>query len=164
MNGQEPQPGPTCPSSGGVDCVLEIYKLFVDTAEKTSDRRMQANRFYVTLLSSAIAAAIPLSNYVNLQLRTHLVLLAAACALGIAVCAAWVAHINYFRDLNSAKFKVIHEIEDHLPAQCFKKEWDIYKGGNRAWLTATRIDRVLPFLFMVPFGGGLALCAWRLFS
>jgi hypothetical protein len=43
---------------------------------------------------------------------------------GVLLSFVWALMIMNYKNLNSAKFAVIHEIEEHLPIQIYKNEWD----------------------------------------
>ncbi len=45
--------------------LFEQYKLFIDSIEKTSDRRQQANNYFITI-NTALISLIGLSSQINL--------------------------------------------------------------------------------------------------
>jgi hypothetical protein len=98
------------------DQVIEVYKVMVNSAEKVSDRRQVTNNFYGTL-SSAIIAAIGLAFNAREQS-----VLAYLFTVGLVSATAWLLHLWKFTQLNSAKFKLILELEKSLPFQPFTKE------------------------------------------
>ena len=55
--------------------------------------------------------------------------------------------------LNTGKFKVIHELEAHLPFNCFEKEWEgLTKGDEtKRYFQLTRVKSYIPMILGVPF-------------
>ena len=102
--------------------LLEQYKLYVEMADRVSERRMQTNKFYISLLSGLLAL-FPILVSVGTSKQT--VILIILPLLGIALCILWYINILSYRQLNSGKFKVIHEIEQYLPFPCYDKEWEL---------------------------------------
>ncbi len=116
------------PDNGGIR--LEIYRLAVEMADRTSARRAGANSFFFTL-HAALAAFVGIVSSArkdppNTELPTFdafgLVVTAAA---GIVLSLTWWALLRYYRRLNAAKFQVINEIEGSLPEQPYTREWKI---------------------------------------
>ena len=56
--------------------------------------------------------------------------------------------VGGYQDLNSAKFKVIHEIDRQLPVRPYDAEWEsVERGENPAlYLPFTHVERVVPWL------------------
>ena len=73
---------------------------------------------------------------------------------GTVLCYLWYRIIRSYRDLNSAKFKIVHEIERYLPLRPYDAEWEyVDRGKNpKLYLLFTRVEGVVPWLFMVFHG------------
>lgn len=122
---------------------LAIYKMFVGTAESVSQRRLAANSFFLTLNSALIGFA----SYVG---TSHFLLeIPILSSVGLVVSYAWYKLIQSYRDLNSAKFRVIHAIEEHLPVSVFEMEWKCLSKGHGAskYKRFTQIERIVPWAF-----------------
>ena len=62
----------------------------------------------------------------------------------------WYLIIKSHADLNHIKFKVIHELEQHLPAALYKHEWHLAEEGHgKTYRAVTTIERWIPILFAV---------------
>lgn len=133
------------------DHLIEQYKLFVEMADNVSARRAQTNAFYITVLSALLAiVSIAAEKFPSdVQLVTFL----AVSLLGGTLCYVWNVNIRSYRQLNSGKFKVIHEMEEQLPYPCYTREWEFLGKGENAqkYLQLTRIERYVPYLMAVPF-------------
>jgi hypothetical protein len=101
--------------------LLEQYKLYVEMADRVSSRRVQTASFYTSILSALLALLSITSNKEIFQEPQSFVLLTIAI-LGLCLCLAWAANINSYRQLNSLKFKVIHDMEAYLPYPCYDME------------------------------------------
>lgn len=67
---------------------------------------------------------------------------------GLLVCITWHALVTSYRDLNTAKFKIIHELEQHLPVALFRSEWQVCEYGvGKRYRPLTHIERHIPELF-----------------
>src|SRR5437016_1332163 len=105
---------------------FDLYKLAVEMADRISARRGTANGFFLTL-HTGLAGFAGLVIATRSAGNTHpdkfgLVLTA---VVGLILCAAWGLLIRSYRLLNTAKFKVINEIEAGFAFQPFKREWDL---------------------------------------
>ena len=78
----------------------------------------------------------------------------------MVICYVWYRLLKSYRDLNSAKFKVIYAIERQLPLRPYDAEWEsVERGMNPSlYLSLTRIERVVPGIFMA-FYAVLAIAA-----
>lgn len=131
---------------------LEQYKLYVQMADKVSERRIQANTFYITLLTGLFAL---LSIVVERGLVSNVQasLFAAVGLLGILLCFIWWTNIRSYRQLNSGKFKVIHEMEQDLPFRCYAREWELLKEGkqHKTYFPLSHVEQYVPLLFTIPY-------------
>ena len=124
--------------------LLEQYKAYVQTADNVSSRRVATSRYLLTLSAALIAVygfqlSIPQQWYLTLLVP----------ATGVAISVLWYKIIKSHSDLNGAKFKIIQELEQHLPATPFTQEWSMVgEGGGKSYTKATDIERWIPFLFM----------------
>lgn len=133
--------------------LVEEYKLYVQMADNVSSRRAQANAFFISVLSAllvflSLAGEWKLSGDI-LNIPAYI----ATAILGLLLCAVWLLNIQSYRQLNSGKFKVIHEIEQRLPFPCYAREWDILGRGDdaRKYLPLTHAERYIPLLLAIPF-------------
>lgn len=108
------------------DCesnIREQYKMYVELADRTSQRRTIANTFFLT----ANAALVTVTSWFKDDFGIHIYLLS---AIGIAIALSWYFSIRSYGQLNSGKFKVIHEIEKQLPLNLFAYEWNLLAKGK----------------------------------
>jgi len=127
------------------EITFEQYKLYVDTAERVSDRRQNTNNFFLTLNSVLLSFTGYLT---TTEFAFWHIILAFA---GISISLLWFLTITSFRNLNSAKFKVIHRIEQHLPIKLFADEWKQLGEGNDTskYIKISKVEQGIPIIFFV---------------
>lgn len=118
--------------------LLEQYKIITASADKITDKRHNTNKFYLGINSFLFTAAAYLT---TLEFGTIPLLIS---AMGFMVAIVWHKNIESYRSLNSAKFKVIHKLEEHLPAKIYQKEDEYLK---RNYYKLTSIEKLIPIVF-----------------
>jgi len=142
--------------------LFEQYKLYVEMADRISQRRAQTNQFYITILSAlVIILSFIVGNHLYSKIL-HLVIVVVA-VVGMLLCIIWYYNIESYKQLNSGKFKVIHEMEATLPYAAYKREWEILGEGKkkRTYFPLTHIEKYLP---LVMAGLYILLIACALYS
>lgn len=124
--------------------LLEQYKLYVQSAENVSARRVASNRYLLALNASLVALYGVQSAGFGQSYWTLLI-----PAMGIPVSFLWYRIIKSHADLNRIKFvDVIHQLERQLPASMFRYEWQLaQEGQGRTYRAVTTIERRIPILF-----------------
>ena len=123
--------------------LLEQYKLYVQSAENVSARRVVSNRYLLTLNAALVALYGIQSAGFGQSFWTLLI-----PVIGIPVSLLWYLIIKSHADLNRVKFGVIHEFEQHLPAAMYKYEWQLAEEGHgKVYRAVTTIERWIPILF-----------------
>jgi hypothetical protein len=128
--------------------LLEQYKLYVEMTDRLSARRNDAAKFYTSLLT-ALLALIPFVLGQGLVTPVHKIALLGIGVIGAILCFIWVVNINSYKQLASLKFKVIEEMEQHLPYQCYSREWQILGTGKYSYRRLNKVERIVPILFGV---------------
>ena len=133
-----------------IDSLLALHKLYVEMANAVSQRREGSNRFYLTLLGTPIALLL-LASRVNQNVFNDPFIMLITGVVGLAISIFWRQTLGMYRKLNGAKFKVIMEIEDHLPYAGFAKENEYLEASRYGGLTQTEIR--LPTFAIVAYSG-----------
>ena len=120
--------------------LLEQYKLISESADKITDKRQSTNNFYLGVNSFILAVA---SYLAVSKVNTVSILISVS---GLLVSVVWLKNINSFKQLNSAKFKVIHELEEYLPARVYQKEDEYLQKG---YYKLTAVEKWIPIIFGV---------------
>jgi hypothetical protein len=92
---------------------FEEFKLYYESAEKVTDRRLEANRWNYSTCSAILVGVAALVKWgvSSPELRwiavgTVLLL----CLTAILFCQLWIAQVRDFKRLNNAKFKILNRM------------------------------------------------------
>ncbi len=131
------------------DPKFALYRLFAATAEKTTDRRAQANAWMLSVNSAIVAlyGYLQTGKSVAPSDDFSAVWLWAIPVAGILVCIAWFALLTSYRSLNRAKFAVLKEMEKELAFDVFTREERIYKADRR--IAGSVIESAIPWTFAI---------------
>ena len=128
---------------------MEQYKLYVEMADRISGRRQHANTFALSINTALIAFI----GYVQTQDGTLLKegLFWTVAVAGLLLNWVWYRMVRSYRDLNTAKFLVIHDIEKRLVICPYDAEWEaVGRGQDRnLYLPFTHIEIWIPWIFFV---------------
>ena len=145
------------------DHLLEQYKLYVEITDRVSQRRERSNQFFITLLAGpailAMLARFWLGDENDSGVFLPAVLLVSGL-LGMALSTTWFASIRSYRHLNNARFKVIGEMEKHLPFGSYSYEWELL---SPRFLLLSVIEQSLPCIVFSLFASLMVYALWLLF-
>ncbi len=123
------------------------YKIYIESAEKISDRRQNANNFFLTL-NTVLISIIGLSFQIKVleYFGWTRILLA---LLGLLICIIFWFLLRAYKQLNAVKFKVIHKIEKKLPLAMYDYEWELLGKGNDKvkYYPFSHIELLIPCIF-----------------
>ena len=154
------------PSQYGPDYqahLLEQYKLYAEMADRISQRRDNSNRFYAGLVSGIVALLVVVGR-LGPSGNVWDVALLLAGLFGVCLSIIWFVNLHSYRVLNRAKYRVIHNIETHLPYAGYKEEWNELRPaeGRAPYHQLTRVERYVPLLMVILFAGIAAYGAYSL--
>lgn len=123
--------------------LLDQYKLYVEMADRVSQRRTAANSYFLTVNSAILAFVGYLNSKDSLE---YLWILAFA---GMTLCILWRQGIASYRDINTAKWKVVHELEKQLPVSPYDAEWEYVQRGHNSKLyrPISYVEGGVPWIF-----------------
>ncbi|QFU84293.1 RipA family octameric membrane protein [Natronorubrum aibiense] len=142
--GQEPVSGSKTTSDDSRptrdETLIDQYTHYAGSAMAVSDRRLQTNRFYVSLLSGILViitfiAQGPLS-------RAQQIGLVAVGLLGVCLCGLWYQTVDSHRRLNQAKYEILHEMESDLAYPVYQQEWEKLGPTGATEANHTRFPRI----------------------
>ncbi len=124
--------------------LLEQYKLYVEMADRISQRRQSANNYFISvnvLLYSLLSYLI----YIKFNTGVFFTIFLP----GVIICCVWCSIIKSYKRLNTGKFKVIHEMEKKLNYQPYQREWEIVGKGKdkKLYQPFTEIELYVPWIF-----------------
>lgn len=143
--------------------ILEQYKLYVEMTDRISDRRQQANTYFLTINTVLVTLAAGFIEFAKLTGAESWWLLGVAAA-GWTLCYTWYRLIESYKQMNSGRFKVIHELERCLPASVYDAEWEALGRGKDPSLYTpfTETEMKVPVIFGLLYGLVAVFILWNL--
>ncbi|MEY9891101.1 hypothetical protein ABIA31_004766 [Catenulispora sp. MAP5-51] len=129
-----------------LDALLEQYKVYIEMADRVSARRATMNAFFLSL-NTAIATGVA---FVWGLKRESAWLLVFPLLVLLTLSGTWFFLITSYRQLNSAKFMVIAELETRLPASPYvRAEWAVLGEGKDKSLywPLSKLEQAVPVVF-----------------
>lgn len=146
------------------DIKIEQYKVYVETADRVSSRRLQTNTFFISIISALLGVlAFIFKEPLLAQQGDKIFIFNLLGAFGILLNVVWFVSILAFKQLNSAKFKTIIEMEKHFPFHPFGREWTIFKKERVIFnkhFTTSRVEMLIPAIMTFPFIVFLIYANW----
>lgn len=127
---------------------LEIYKIYVEMADRISQRRQTANSFFLSI-NTAIIGAVGYVGFGDVS-KVKPMFYALIAFAGLVLCVLWYYLVLSYKSMNSHKFGVIHQIEENmLPLAPYKEEWRLAEEGKnwRTQIPFTHIEQWVPLVF-----------------
>lgn len=129
--------------------LFQQYRLFVESADKISERRNHLNTFFIALHSLLVSG-------LSLFKTVIFAYIIPICIFGCILAFLWWYMLCNYRSLNKAKFRIIQEIEKHLPLNLYCTEWELYKTRKHRfnptrYLSFSRLEMILPWLLILVY-------------
>ena len=120
--------------------LMEQYKLFVQSAENTSTRRIASISHLLTLNLGIFAIyGVQLANF---EPSYWMIVVS---FVGLVASAVWIQTIESYSNLNALKFRAILEIERQLPVAPFEYEWRLRKQcRSTKYIPVTHTEKWIP--------------------
>ena len=131
--------------------ILDQYKLYVEMADRISQRRGLTNTFFLTL-NTAIFTIVGV--FWKDRPRTSEWALLFPLVVALGQCAAWYLLVQSYKKLNGIKFVVVAALEERLPASPYwRAEWQaIGQGEDRSkYWPLSHIESWVPALFALTY-------------
>jgi hypothetical protein len=125
--------------------LFEQYKMYVDSADRISERRTVANNYLLTVNTALVTLC-----GLTLEQASAAVLHVAVPVAGILASFVWWQLIRSYRNLSTVKFQVIHELENHLPAGLYDYEWTLAeRGRGKSYRPFSHLEGWVPVVFII---------------
>ena len=121
-------------------------------ADRVSQRRATANTFFLTLNTGLLSFAAALAGFSSDEAQVWAVSWGIGI-FGLGFSYVWWRILESYRQLNSAKYKVVHDLESKLPVAPYDDEWEeVERGENpKLYLQLTVVEARVPRLFMLGY-------------
>ena len=96
---------------------FEEFKLYYESTEKVTDRRLETNRWNYSICIAILVAIAAIARFSLASVTLVWVGIGAILVLGVMAtlfCALWVGQIRDFKKLNNAKFFVLNEMAPRM--------------------------------------------------
>ncbi len=124
--------------------LIEQYKVYVEMADRISQRRGLTNTFFLTFNTAIVVALAGFYQHVPIKISIAVYLAASVMAI------TWAILLRSYRNINTAKFLVIGHLEERLPAQLFyAAEWKALGEGKdyKKYVPLSLIETIVPVVF-----------------
>lgn len=129
-----------------IDHYLEQYRIYLHIFNTASERRLKSNEFFLGI-NTAIMGIL---GYLEIKgpIEKPIVFVLVPF-VGMAICYCWYQIIRSYRQLNRAKFKVIHSAEKKLPLDLFETEWELLGRGKdrKKYRPLSTLEMLIPVIF-----------------
>ena len=117
--------------------LVSMHATLVETACASETKRQSVSVTSAALISAGAAWIASDEDFVLIYLVLPF----------MVVASIWFVTVRYYQQLAKAKWDVIHEIEDKLAYQPFKREWELYKARKgRFTFGPSTLEQVIPAL------------------
>lgn len=133
------------------EALFRQYALYVEMADRVSQRRSNANTFFLTVNAGVL---VVMAGRFERGFDVTIPIVVIAGVTMIVQCLVWFFILRSHRQLNAAKFAVIGAFEQRLPARVYgDAEWVAVGEGRdpRRYWPLTRIETLVPFVFAVAY-------------
>ncbi len=125
--------------------ILAIYQTYVEMVDRLYARRLSSNKFFLSINTAMIA----LLGYKSALTTNNVPFILVIVIAGLTLSVAWFFYIRSNRILRENAFRVIHEIEAHLPIRSYYAENEI--NNSSKYIGFTQIEKFIPWVFFAIF-------------
>lgn len=93
---------------------FDQYKIFIESAEKNSEKRISQNNIYLTINLAFLSYVL----FQNPSIKETLV----TSFIGVVICVIWLLTIINYCKRNKVKYDIINEKEEKF-GSLYKEEW-----------------------------------------
>lgn len=130
--------------------VIEQYKSYLQDIGNIGTRYENSRQFYLSIVSALfvfLSMAGEGKPFLNMKFAVQIIV----GAVGGIMCIVWVIHMQSFKAIFGAKFRIIIEIEkENRLLNIFEREHK-YLNSDNHYNPLTVIDSVTPYVFMLLF-------------
>ena len=113
-----------------------------------SERRLKSNEFFLGINTAMMGILGYLETKGTIE---NSFIFTMVPFVGMAICYCWYQIILSYRQMNRAKFSVIHSTEKKLPLALFETEWEVLGKGKdiKKYRPLSSIEKFIPIIFTV---------------
>lgn len=120
--------------------LLSLHATVVETACSSETKRQSVSVASAGLISAGVAVFAADKEFSFIYLTMPLLI----------VSSIWFVTVRFYQQIAIAKWQVIHEIEDSLAYQPFKREWHLYKQHKGPFTFGpSTLEQVIPAIIFL---------------
>lgn len=130
------------------DHLIEQYKKYIDGVELLITRRQKTNDFFLTINT----AMFTLVGFASKLAESYFVFVAVTISiLGAFISIMWYRLMRSYRDIGENKYRVLHKMEERLPASLYSFEWDLLGKGEdkKKYVPIMHVEMKIPIVFTI---------------
>lgn len=162
-------------STESAKLAFEEFKLFYESTENVTERRLTTNRWNYSICTTILVASACILNWAASNpgfLGIAILIVIVLSAMAMLFCSMWVGQIHSFKMLNTAKFEVLNQMaprvsfspssDERVSYSPFEKEWELMQKKIQALeeitdtnilaLKSSKIEYLIPKAFRLLFG------------
>lgn len=130
------------------DHCLKQYEMYVGLTDKTSERRRECNKYFISI-NSLLVSLIGIINFSGVFLNVQIIWLIITILFGVILNMIWISLLDSYKNLNDARFHIIHLIEERLPISPFHQEWEYVKNEQEdKYSLLSQKEKNIPWMFI----------------
>jgi hypothetical protein len=127
-------------SDKAVEQLLQLHSTIVETACASETKRQSVSVASAGLISAGVAIFASDKDFTFAYLTVPLLI----------VSSIWFVTVRFYQQLANAKWKVIHELEEHFAYKPFKREWELYKRDKGLFTFGpSTLEQIIPALIFL---------------
>ena len=128
--------------------LFDQFKIYIAGIEKISERRESANKYFLGINSALIISAGFLLEHMSNKDHMYFMLVIISI-LGLVVAVIFSFLLNSYKQINTGKFEVLHQIEKELPMKLYSEEWKVLGEGDdyKKYYPFSHIEKLIPIAF-----------------
>ena len=109
-----------------------------------------ANSFFLTLHTGIFGLAVSLAGLSTGKFHSELASFIVS-VFGVGFAIVWMLLLESYRQINSAKYSVLNDLEQLLPVAPYAVEWNLLAEGkdSKKYRQLTNVEKTIPALFVV---------------
>lgn len=120
--------------------LIALHATVVETACASESKRQSVSVASAGLVSAGVAIFASDRSFSFAYLTVPLLIISSI----------WFVTVRFYQHLASAKWKVIHEIEESLTYAPFKREWELYKATKGPFTFGpSTLEQIIPALIFL---------------
>lgn len=130
--------------------LAEQWNAANSMAGNISSQRNNMNNFYVSLMSIIIGGILLSDRLLTANVLARTLIYPAIALVGVLLCRRWSSQIDNYKRLNEAKYSIINELEQYLPANIMRYEWlrtEKNARSSKRKLSFSEQEKLIPFIF-----------------